>query len=438
MSPKRHQNVMCAMQHHHMTNDIEFNSRDIVVDELPTQRRQLRLAVVTETYPPEINGVALTIARFVEGLRTLGHEVQLVRPRQAKSDAAEEQEVLMRGLPIPRYPHLKMGLPAKNALVNLWSHQRPDVVHIVTEGPLGYSALQAALKLELPVTSDFRTNFHAYSGHYGIGWLKRPIFAYLRKFHNRTLSTMVPTDALKQELHKVGFQNLRVVARGVDTALFNPFKRCEALRRSWGADATTPVAIYVGRIASEKNLGALELAFRAIAAKAPRAKLIVVGDGPQRSDMQTRLPSAIFCGLQHGEDLAKHYASGDIFLFPSITETFGNVTPEAMASGLAVVAYDYAAAAQLIVNDVSGKLVPYNNTNAFVSAAVDAVSNMERIGGWKIAARQTAEMLNWERLVRELEAVFYQASATTQQVSTCTTSNEFKFSGNPKNLAHKN
>jgi glycosyltransferase involved in cell wall biosynthesis len=424
---------MCDMQYRSMMNKNDFNSRDIIVDELNAQQRQLRLAIVTETYPPEINGVALTIARFVEGLRGRGHDVQLVRPRQAKSDTPDNQEVLMRGLPIPRYPHLKMGLPAKNALIKLWSHQRPDVVHIVTEGPLGYTALQAALKLKLPVTSDFRTNFHAYSGHYGIGWLKRPIFAYLRKFHNRTLCTMVPTETLKQELQAVGFQNLRVVARGVDTVLFHPAKRCEVLRASWGADASTPVAIYVGRIASEKNLATLMQAFAAMQIKNSRAKLVLVGDGPQRNEIESRLPHAIFAGLQRGNDLARHYASGDIFLFPSITETFGNVTPEAMASGLAVVAYDYAAAAQLIVNNVSGKLAPYNDTNAFVAAAVDTQNQMRQlsgIDGMKSAARQTAETLNWERLVAELEAVFYQASQTTREASLRITSNGFNFSAN--------
>lgn len=437
---------MSLRQHFSMINKDDFLPRDIIVDELQARQRQLRLAIVTETFPPEINGVALTIARFVEGLRSRGHDVQLIRPRQAKSDAPDNQEVLMRGLPIPRYPHLKMGLPAKNALVKLWSHQRPDVVHIVTEGPLGYSALQAALKLKLPVTSDFRTNFHAYSGHYGIGWLKRPIFAYLRKFHNRTLCTMVPTQTLKEELHAVGFRHLRVVARGVDTNLFNPIKRCEALRTSWGANANTPVAIYVGRIASEKNLSALMLAYAAMQAKAPQTKLVIVGDGPQRKEIESRMPHAIFAGLQRGEDLAKYYASGDIFLFPSITETFGNVTPEAMASGLAVVAYDYAAAAQLIVNNVNGKLAAYNDTSAFVSASVEAVSHFEHIASWKAAARKTAETLNWERLVSELESVFYQASMSTTQatmqapVQTAprSESQEYNFSAQQKDMLHKN
>jgi glycosyltransferase involved in cell wall biosynthesis len=395
-----------------MTNSDDFMTHEIVVDELQARQRALRLAVVTETYPPEINGVAMTIARFVEGLRSRQHDVQLVRPRQTKADAAELEEVLMRGLPIPRYPHLKMGLPAKNALVKLWSMRRPDVVHIVTEGPLGWSALQAASKLKLPVTSDFRTNFHAYSGHYGIGWLQKPIFAYLRKFHNRTQCTMVPTEALRRELQAVGFQNLRVVARGVDTQLFNPAKRDAQLRWSWGAGEATPVALYVGRLASEKNLRALVAAFDRMRALRPDLKLVLVGDGPARRDLESQLPGVVFAGLQRGEALARHYASGDIFLFPSITETFGNVTPEAMASGLTVLAYDYAAASQLIRHNESGCLVPYDNTEAFVAAAATLARDWPQAKSMGANARTVAEGLEWERLVGELEAVFHQAAQT--------------------------
>src|SRR6185503_17298330 len=154
-------------------------SDPIVCDDLPGR---LRVAAVTETYPPEINGVAKTAARFVEGLRGRGHEVQVVRPRQSPADRGDD--VLMQGFSIPCYRDLKVGLPAKRALQRLWSYRRPDIVHIVTEGPLGWSALEAAAKLKLPVVSDFRTNFHAYSGHYRAGWLKRPILSYLRRFHN--------------------------------------------------------------------------------------------------------------------------------------------------------------------------------------------------------------------------------------------------------------
>jgi glycosyltransferase involved in cell wall biosynthesis len=391
----------------------DFPDRDIVVDELQSGRRSLRLAIVTETYPPEINGVSMTIARFVEGLRTRGHDVQLVRPRQDRSDASADADVLMRGLPIPRYPHLKMGLPAKNALVKLWSLKRPDVVHIVTEGPLGWSALRAALKLKLPITSDFRTNFHAYSSHYGIGWLKKPIFGYLRKFHNRTLCTMVPTAALARDLDEMGFHNLRVVARGVDTKRFDPAKRSETLRQSWGASPNTPVVVYVGRIAAEKNLNALVAAWMAMRAKRSDMKLVLVGDGPMRRKLEERLPEAFFAGMQRDETLAEHYASGDIFLFPSITETFGNVTAEAMASGLSIVAYNYAAAAQLLRDGESGRLVSCDDTSAFVQAAVEVIDAWPDSRTLGLRARAVAEAQGWERQVEELESVLHAAASTT-------------------------
>ena len=164
------------------------------------------------------------------------------------------------------------------------------MVHIVTEGPLGWSALQAALKLKLPVSSDFRTNFHAYSRHYGVGWLQRPIAAYLRKFHNRTQLTMVPTEALRRDLATRGFRNLRVVARGVDTALFTPARRSDSLRAGWGAAPDDPVILHVGRLAPEKNLEPVVNAFEQIRRSEPRAKLVFVGDGPARAGLQRAAP----------------------------------------------------------------------------------------------------------------------------------------------------
>src|SRR5262245_31750976 len=242
-------------------------SLPFVLAEMPGSRRTLRLAVVTETYLPELNGVATTAARFVAELRRLGHQIQLVRPRQHDSDVVQGEtrceQHLVRGLAIPRYPDLKLGLPAKRALARLWSFRRPDIVHVVTQGPLGWSALRAAAKLKLPVVSDFRTNFHAYSSHYGVGWLKKPILSYLRRFHNRTLSTIVPTAAMRSELTSLGFQRVRVIARGIDTRLFDPARRDERLRASWGARPGDPVLLYVGRLAAEKNLPLVVAAYEA-------------------------------------------------------------------------------------------------------------------------------------------------------------------------------
>lgn len=389
----------------------------IRVDDYLPLHRSLRVAVVTETYPPEVNGVAATIVRVVEGLRERRHEVQLLRPRQDAGDAAASNaqgysEVLMRGLPIPRYPQLKMGMPSKRALISLWTRRRPDLVHLVTEGPLGWSALAAASKLGLPVVSDFRTNFHAYSRHYGMAWLHKPIIGYLRKFHNRTACTMVPTEALRQQLAAAGFERLKVVARGVDTKLFDPARRCEALRAQWGADPGTQVVLCVGRLAPEKNLGALVDAWRGMqaragdAAGATRLKLVLVGDGPARAALQAQLPEAHFAGLRHGEDLARHYASADIFLFSSLTETFGNVVPEAMASGLAVLAFDYAAAAQLIRHGQSGLLAPLDDASALRAHAQALVHAPAQVAALGAAARAVAERQGWDRIVEQIEAEY--------------------------------
>lgn len=382
----------------------------LTVDELKPARRSLRIAVVTETYPPEVNGVALTIACFIQGLVARQHDVQLIRPRQkAGADAggdASLSEVLMRGLPIPRYPDLRMGMPAKNALIRMWTRQRPDLVHIVTEGPLGWSALQAAKRLKLPVTSDFRTNFHAYSRHYGMGWLSKPIFLYLRKFHNRTDCTMVPTLAMKRELETTGFQNVSVVARGVDTRRFDPCKRSEGLRASWGVRPDDLVALCVGRLAPEKNLSALFSAYTAMRKANANIRLVLVGDGPAREDVMRRCPEALLAGMKTGEALAAHYASADMFLFPSLTETYGNVTPEAMASGLPVVAYDYAAASQLIRHGENGMLASLDRSDEFSRHAAWLAAHPGQARTLGAAARRTATEHDWDRVVAQLEGVF--------------------------------
>lgn len=162
--------------------------------------------------------------------------------------------MLFTSFPIPKYPQLRMGLPSKKSLLRAWTVKRPDLVHIATEGPLGWSALQAARKLRIAVTSDFRTNFHRYSKHYGVGWLSKPIAAYLRKFHNMTAVTMVPTHSLKNELKALGFENLKVIARGVDTTLFHPDKRDPLLRQEWGAEDDSLILLSAGRLAAEKIL----------------------------------------------------------------------------------------------------------------------------------------------------------------------------------------
>ena len=381
--------------------------------------RALHIALVSETYPPEVNGVAMTVARLVQGLRARGHVLQLLRPRQHRQEQAASQpglqELLLRGLPIPRYPQLKMGLPATGTLRAHWQQRRPDLVHIATEGPLGWSALRAALQLGLPVTSDFRTNFHAYSQHYGIGWLHKPIVAYLRSFHNRTQATMVPTPALQRELAGQGFENVSVVARGVDTLQFSPACRSAELRAAWGVGPDTCVVAHVGRLAPEKNLDQLLAAFEAMRQVRPDSRLLLVGDGPARAALQARCPDALFAGTRRGEDLAAHYASADAFVFPSMTETFGNVTPEAMASGLPVLAYDHAAAGQLIRNQHNGLLARLGDGTGFNALAAQLAADPQRARAWGAQARLTAMACQWDQVVAQVEGLMRAALNTQPQ-----------------------
>lgn len=384
-----------------------MDGSDIVLQHYPAAVRGMRVAMVTETYPPEINGVAMTMGRIVAGLQSRGHAVQLIRPRQHARDLPADQplfqEVLQRGMPIPRYDALKLGLPAKQALLRLWATRRPDIVHVVTEGPLGWSALAAASKLRLPVATDFHTNFHSYSAHYGVGWLKTPITAYLRRFHNKALRTLVPTESLQRELQALGFRNLQVVARGVDTALFSPARRSSALRRQWGAAAADPVALYVGRLAPEKNLPLVLRAYTLMRELQPRLRLVMVGDGPERQRIERENPDVLFAGMRTGEDLAAHYASADIFLFPSLTETYGNVTVEAMASGLAVIAYDYAAARQHIRSGENGLLAVPGAADDYVQLAAGLVTYLPQARRLGERARATTEKLDWSCIVAEFE-----------------------------------
>jgi glycosyltransferase involved in cell wall biosynthesis len=362
----------------------------------------LRIALVTETYPPEINGVAMTLRCMVEGLIARGHRVQLIRPRQTPADVPHEQpaldEVLAKGWKLPRYDGLHFGLPARTRLLKLWLRQRPDLVHVATEGPLGWSAVSAARKLRIPVTSDFHTNFDHYSRHYGVGWLRKPVSAYLRSFHNRTARTFVPTTAMAVGLTEQGYHRVDVVARGVNTALYDPVRRDPALREAWGANADAPVVLYVGRLAAEKNLPLALQAFRGIQLQTPEARFVLVGDGPMRAALTRDNPDCVFAGMRRGEDLARYYASADVFLFPSVTETFGNVTLEAMASGLCVVAYDYAAAADVIRDGENGVLVAFDDAQGFLLAAQDATGDAGRRAAMGLRARQTAMTLDWDAI----------------------------------------
>jgi len=364
------------------------------------------IALVTETWPPEINGVAMTLSRLALGLQARDWQVALVRPRQSSSHITDVHEhLLVPGLPIPGYAGLRFGLPVRTTLFHRWSLQRPDVVHIATQGPLGWAALKTAQQLALPVTTSFHTNFHRYCRHYGLSWSRRLVERYLRQFHNQASCTMTPSESVSQTLRQEGYRNVFTVGRGIDTTLFNPDCRSQELRAAWGAAQHDLVVLHVGRIAAEKNLQGVVDAFERIVTLRPSAKMLWVGDGPMLNSMRERYPQHIFVGAKRDEELSAHYASADIFLFPSLTETFGNVVLEAMASGLVVLAYRYAAAETHIRHGECGLLAPFGDVQAFNRQAASLATNPEQIAPMGRAAREALENQHWETVCEQFESL---------------------------------
>ena len=379
------------------------------MDDISRNTDRLHICVVTETYPPEVNGVAMTLQRFVAGLLQTGHSVSLVRPRQQYYDRPgccnNPNVTLVRGMPLPGYHGIHIGLPAKKRLLRKWHSARPDVIYIATEGPLGKSALNAARRLDIPVVSGFHTNFHSYARHYYIGLVQHLVLGYLRKFHNQTAATLVPDEKIQQKLQDDGFRNVRVLTRGVDCDLFTPQRRDENVRQGWGANKHDKVLLYVGRLAAEKNIELFVRVYRVMRLADSRVKAVIIGDGPLYKKLQADNHDVVFCGLQRGKTLAASYASADLFVFPSLTETFGNVTLEAMASGLAVLAFDYAAASQHIRDGVNGYLVQYGDEKGFVSKAVEITKYTDAMAELRQRARTHVKQHHWGNIVTRFTAI---------------------------------
>lgn len=368
----------------------------------------MRIGIVTETYAPDVNGVALTVQALARGLVRRGHVVDLIRPIHPDTPPLADagMDVLaVEGAAMPRYSGLRFGLPARFRIERRWRAERPDAIYVATEGPLGWTAVSAARRLGIPVATGFHTRFDFYVGHYGFGALTPFVRRYLARFHRRAQTTLVPTGQLAGELNDLGVHDVRVLRRGVDTARFHPEHRDEALRESWGAGADTPVVLSVGRVAPEKNLHVVIEAYRALARRVPEARCVIVGDGPGRAALEAANPDVIFAGTRRGEELAAYYASADLFVFPSLTETFGNVVLEAMSSGIPVVAYAEAAAREFIRNGQNGIRVAPGNEGGLIERAATLGADATVRTAMGNAARASVASLTPESIVSDFEAI---------------------------------
>ncbi|WP_370293511.1 glycosyltransferase family 4 protein [Thalassolituus sp.] len=359
------------------------------------------LCVVTETYLPEVNGVANSLQRLISHLSPEAFRTSLIRTTPRTDYPAQGHELRLRGVTIPQYPELQLGLPAYRKIRRFWEQDRPDIVYVATEGLMGASAVAVARTMGIPVVSAFHTNFHHYSGYYGLSWIKSTVMAWMRRFHNRTAMTLVPSRVMVRELQEAGITNVSCLPHGVDCHTFNPAHRSAQLRQQWQCQPGEQVALYVGRLAAEKNIRVAMEAADELRRQGRKIRMVVVGDGPQRDALETEFPDAIFMGVQTGEALSQCFASADIFLMPSKTETFGLVTLEAMASGLPVVAYPLAAAAECVRQGVDGVLAEGLESRDFSHALVAALRLDTTLMG--LDARAQAETMSWESVASRFE-----------------------------------
>jgi glycosyltransferase involved in cell wall biosynthesis len=368
----------------------------------------VKLAIVTETFPPEINGVAMTFGVIASELGRRGHSVSVYRPwRRDLPDldaTPDYRQIPVPGLPIPGYPLLRMGLPAAGRLRRAWAVNRPDLVHVATEGPLGLSAIRAARSLGIAVTSSFHTNFHAYARHYRISILKNAALGWLRFVHNQTNRTFAPTPDLCGELTRKGFRNLSVMSRGVDTRQFRPERRSNALRSDWKAVPDGPVVIHVGRMAAEKNYPLLFRVYAAMKEANPSCRFVLAGEGPLKRTLMKAHPDCVFAGFFSRDEIGRYYASADVYVHASLTETFGNVLTEAMASGLAVAGFDYAAARIFVRDGASGLLAPCDRPEALIAAGVRLATDPALRNRLRLSGRAAVEEQSWEKVIARLEA----------------------------------
>ncbi len=364
----------------------------------------MKLTIVTDTYAPQINGVARTLERLVRGLRENGNQVDVIRPTKIN---AEEEGLGVRSFQLPGYDGIHVGYSTIAKLQARWKKDRPDIIYVATQWALGSSAISAARALQIPIVSGFHTNFEQYLSYYHLSGLEPFARAYLRYINSRVQKTYARSIDSRDALLAEGFESVDLLPHAVDTRLFSPEKRSLELRKEWGVDENAIVGIYVGRIAAEKNLSLLVKAYQRIKELHPNFQAVWVGDGPKRAELENEHKDFIFAGPRFDEDLAQHYASADVFLFPSTTETLGNVVPEAMASGLMTVAYDYAAARQHIHHGVNGFKAAFNQEDEFLACCVHAVDQRH----WPEVRKNAREAMlgvSWERVVNDFETSLLQ------------------------------
>lgn len=373
----------------------------------------MRLALVTDTYLPEVNGVTTVLAVMRNGLRERGHDVLVVAPRYPAPGPDDASVIRRASIPCPGYEQVRLSSPFGGDVRAALDAFRPEVVHVITEGPLGGIGRRYALRRGLPLVTSFHTDFPRYMARYLGAWAVGPAKAYLRAFHGAAHHTQTPSAETRDELVAEGISRAVVWGRGVDTALFTPQRRDEARRAAVGTgDAVT--VLHVGRLAVEKDIGTLIGAFQAAhAALGDAARFVVAGDGPKAAEVRRALPFARHLGFLRRDVLADLYADSDLFVFPSPTETCGLVALEAMAAGLPVIASNAGGVLENVRHEVNGRLVPAGDAAAFSGEIMALVRDADARRHLGEGARAFAIARSWTAELDRLEPLYEAARAGT-------------------------
>jgi glycosyltransferase involved in cell wall biosynthesis len=370
----------------------------------------MRIAVVSDTYPPQVNGVARTLARTADAMRARGHDVLVL----TTSDPGASEDASVHRFPSRAfwlYPQLQISRPGWRAVARVLKEWKPDLMHVATPFGVGLAGRAAARRLGIPLVSSYHTSFSQYAAYYGLRALAAPGWAFLRWFHNGTSLTLCPTQAIRDELIAHRFLNVGLWTRGIDTKLFNPEWRSDSLRASWGAGDDTTVIAYVGRLAAEKGLDVALSAMQTIIAERNDVVFVIAGDGPYAAQCRQNAPKhTVFTGQITGRTLSETYASSDVFLFPSTTETFGNVALEAMASGLVVVGADVPQTREVVPTEC-GLFFPAGDAKALANALRTLLRERDETKARRVAAVVASATRSWDAVFDQLESDYVAAAA---------------------------
>jgi phosphatidylinositol alpha 1,6-mannosyltransferase len=371
--------------------------RNAVTDD--ATERPMRIAYFTESLLPHVDGVSRTLSQLFWTLERVGVDFRVYSPFVPGPEVSWSDRVHpIRYVRFPLYQDYRVSIPFRTRTTAALDAWKPDLVHVVSPTPLARRAQRYARTRGIPAVGSFHTHFVSYFRYYGFPVLEGLGWRLLRAFYNRCARVYVPSQPTIEELRAHGIENTVLWSRGIDVARFSPAQRDPELRRRAGADADTPVLLMVSRLVKEKDLADLVEMHRILRARGSAHRLVLVGDGPMRGELEAALPDAYFAGHQSGEALARWYASGDVFVFPSTTETFGNVVLEAQASGLPAVVVDRGGPGGIVRSGETGLVARANDPADLAAAAgrlVDDAAERTRMGA---RAREAASACDWDTI----------------------------------------